>query len=150
MEFHMEFMIKKILFGLLNGILWVSFCNVEKAFGAASSFPREMEKGDFSENKRKVMKKKHSGDKARSTRPESDPQKPEKSSRSRSVEPTRKAELPPPPPLPQELPKPEGIRVVCNARVSEVYKLCDRCTTELWQTMLDLTERIAEERKWCD
>jgi hypothetical protein len=67
----------------------------------------------------------------------------------------RKAKLPPKkaellPPLPQELPKPEGIQVICNARVLEVYDSPDCCSNKLWQTMLDLTERIAEEQNWCD
>jgi hypothetical protein len=145
MEFHVEFMVKKILFGLLNGMLLVSFCYMEKAVGAVSSLPRERE--NFATEERKVMEKKHSGDQARSKR--SKPDKPGKSGRSRSVEPRRKAELPPPPPLPQEETR-KVVQVICNKRVLDVYQSPDRCSSDLWQKMLDLTEGIAEEHNWYD
>ena len=75
--------------------------------------------------------------------------KSKKSSLNRSVEPVQKAELPPPSPPPQEFSKPEGIQVICNARVLEVYRSCER-VTGLWKSMLDLTEEIAEKRNWSD
>jgi hypothetical protein len=64
----------------------------------------------------------------------------------------RKAKLPPKkaellPPLPQELPKPEGIQVICNARVLEVYRSPERATG-LWQTMIDLKASVAVANKW--
>jgi hypothetical protein len=74
-------MTKKLLLNLINGVLLVSFCNMGKAVGAVSSSHRE--ERDFPISEKKVMKKEHSGDRAKKAKGlESEPQKSKKSTKS--------------------------------------------------------------------
>ncbi|MDR2629114.1 MAG: hypothetical protein LBC30_03955 [Puniceicoccales bacterium] len=112
-------MTKKLLLNLINSVLLVSFCNMGKAIGAASRFPQK--RGDSYLDERRAMRdlqfegEKKFGNRKRKA------VKPEKSGRSRSVEPTRKAELPPPP-LPQEETR-KVVQVICNKRVLDVIPI---------------------------
>jgi hypothetical protein len=61
------------------------------------------------------------------------------------MEPAQRTGLPPS--SPQELPEPEGIQVICNTRVLEVYESRERATG-LWKSMLDLQKRTLRSNNW--
>ncbi|MDR0740798.1 MAG: hypothetical protein LBF34_03760 [Puniceicoccales bacterium] len=51
-------------------------------------------------------------------------------------------------PSPQELPEPEGIQVICNTHVLEVYDSIDYYSSDLWQTILNLTKETLKSHNW--
>ncbi|MDR0740799.1 MAG: hypothetical protein LBF34_03765, partial [Puniceicoccales bacterium] len=109
------------------------------------------EKGDIDLDERKVMrglyfeKETKSGDEKYV--------QPKKSNRARLVpqdkkvtQPSEQPQISLPPP-PQELSKPEGIKVICNARVLEVYRSREH-NTGLWMDALNLKANIAATHNW--
>jgi hypothetical protein len=131
---------KKLLLSLTNGILLVSFCNVEKAVGAVSPLPQ---------GKKQTMKEKHFEDEAEMEGLEFEFQKTGGFGGRQLMKPIQKAKLPAPPPPPQEETR-KIVQVICNKRVLEVYNLPDCYSHNLWRAMTTLTETIAKNHNWRD